>query len=213
MKSYVVERRRQSARGDEQSRHSGRDKSKGGEEGEEWRIGGERRDGNWIARGTRVSTYRRAPRVSRGSNQAGIHRICCQPAAHPPPPACKCIIGPRVRVTRRAMTRESTPRKSGNPWSRPVCSARFQTWLKFCLATRRGGGIKSSSPSIDEMGGITLVSSFRGGLWPFPPVPWAYMFMEALMDRWMDRCSVSCGVWRGRWWTRRRIMRYPLEES
>lgn len=70
--------------------------------------------GNRIARGTRVSTYRR---VFPGSNQAGIHRVCCQPGGVPHAAVDKCIIEPRVRVTRRAMTRESTPRKSGNPWS------------------------------------------------------------------------------------------------
>lgn len=67
--------------------------------------------GNRIARGTRVSTYRRA---FRGSNQAGIHRVCCRRAAAVPHPAAgKCIIEPRVRVTRRTMTRESAPGKSG----------------------------------------------------------------------------------------------------
>lgn len=52
---------------------------------EEWRIGGERRDGNWIARGTRVSTYRRAPRVSRlQSSRHSSHLLpVCRPFPFP----------------------------------------------------------------------------------------------------------------------------------
>lgn len=62
-----------------------------------------------VPRACRVSTYRR---VFPGTNQASIHRVCCQPGGVSPRPTPR-ISALSGRVTRRAMTHQRAPRKIG----------------------------------------------------------------------------------------------------
>lgn len=133
-------------------------------------------------------------RVFPASNQAGIHRICCQSAAPfppPSPPRVSALSGPRVRVTRRAMTRESTRLENrGILWcSRSCLRANFNQ-------EGRGEEIKRRREEYGcfAVSGRPLTSSLL-----------ELVFMEALMDRMRLKRAFRR--------TRRRIMRYPLEES
>lgn len=100
-------------------------------------------------------------RVFPASNQAGIHRICCQSAAPSPPPSpprVSALSGPRVRVTRRAMTRESTRLENrGNPVVFSLLSAR-----QFQSGGERKGNKTSS-------GGIWLFRGFGEAFDLLPP--------------------------------------------